>query len=211
MNIKRQYVQRSCLFPCIIAMSIGTTAAASLITGDTAGGGGDLYGDFVVDLSGLTVIGPEGTAGNPYFDLMGSDGQEGYISEYVLLSGIRWDLNYETFDLAWLSDLRIGLTVNAGQIDEQQLLIAPGYGDDFVGQGQYASDRWINLHALGKGMLVGADHTIRMEVFSAFDFDFGDTVFGQGSTFTLGLQVPAPSSSAALLLVGAAFPRRRRS
>lgn len=215
MNTKRQYVQRCAqrfrLLPCIIGMSLGTTATASLITGDTAASAGDVYGDFVVDLSGLTVIGPEGTPGNPYFDLTMGDGQEGYIVEHVLLAGVSWDLNYETFDSAWLSDLRIGLTVNAGEIDEQQLLIAPGYGDDFVGQGAYASDDWVDLDALGKGMFVGADHTIRMEVFSAHSFIFGDTVFGQGSTLTLGLQVPAPSSSMVVLLAGAVATRRRRS
>ncbi|MCA9303759.1 MAG: hypothetical protein KC996_06525 [Phycisphaerales bacterium] len=215
MNTKRRYIQRCAqrfrLLPYIIGMSLGTAASASLITGDTAGGAADLYGDFVVDLSGLTVIGPEGTPGNPYFDLTMGDGQEGYISENVLLAGIRWDLNYETFNFAWLSDLRIGLTVNAGQIDEQQLLIAPGFGDDFAGLGEYASDGWINLNTLGKSMFVGADDTIRMEVFNAYNFIFGDTVFGQGSTLTLGLQVPAPSSSAVFLLVGAMVTRRRRS
>jgi hypothetical protein len=192
------------IFGCVI------TADAGLVTGDTPGGAADLYGDYVIDLSGLIVSGPEGDPLNPVMDLSGGDGQEGYIGNYVLLSGVMWDVNFETFGGAWLSDLRLGLTVNAGTTDEEQVLIAPAFGDDFVGQGSYASSGWIDLFSMGMGVFVGADDTIRLEAFSSFDIPVGDLVFGQGSTLTLGLQIPGVGGVPMLMVCGLAAFRRRR-
>ncbi len=204
-------LQKHTVLACGAAATwIAAGAHAGLITGETPGGAPDLYGDFVVDLSGLVVYGDEGDPWNPLMDLTDGDDQEGYISEYVLLSGVMWDFNIETTGGVWLSDLRVSITVNAGSDYEEQVLIAPTLGDDFEGQGAYSSNGWIDLAALGMSMFVGCDDTIRVELFNAFFPPIGESEFSQGSTLTLGLQIPGPGAVPMLVLGGLMSARRRR-
>ena len=205
--------QKHTVLACVAATIWAASGAhAGLVTGDSPGGAADLYGDFVIDLSGLVVHGSQGDPQNPLMDLSDAKdhGQEGHIQEYVLLSGVKWDVNIQTHGSAWLSDLRFALTVNTGQSDEEELTIAPSLGDDFGGQGAYASDGWVNLFAMDMGMFVGFDNTIRVEAFSSFDLPVGDIVFGEGSTLTLGLQVPEPGAVPVLALASFIATRRRR-
>ncbi len=189
--------------------AIDTAACGTLLTGETAGGDADVYGDYVVDLGGLAAHGLAGSAMNPVLNLSGTQG-EGSIQEHVRLAGVRWDVEMATVGGAWLSDLRLGLTLRAGMIDEHQILIGPAFGDDFGGSGSYASSGWIDLVALGLDGLVGGDNTIRVEVFGVFDDSLGaDVVFLEGSTVTLGLQVPG-AGGAGVLMFGMAWCSRRR-
>ena len=161
----------------------------------------------VIDISGVESWDLEGDASNTILnvDLASAVGLP--AGSPVTITGIGWDVTYETVGASWLSESTISFGDTLGA---PSLFLTPS-GTGAPGIESNASDGILKLVDLGLEDIPVTDGVVDIEFFETFD-DVADEVDGfyqTGSTLTLQV-VPAPGAMALLGLAGVAARRRRR-
>ncbi|MGJ8636698.1 MAG: hypothetical protein ACSHX5_07625 [Phycisphaerales bacterium] len=152
-----------------------------------------------LDLSGLQSQGLDGDLFNQttLYDAF-------TVLPYYVVVNIEYDITIQTVGSSWLSDLHVRFGNSSGTfVGDWPDTFVPGMGDDFSGTQRYTGSFMTNIDVSG-------DYEFHITLFESFD-DTGlvDAYLLEGSTMTLDLVMPAPSS-AMLLGLGGAFATRRR-
>lgn len=160
-------------------------AAIAAISGSAMAGS-----SLVVDVSGIESWDFQGDANNTVLSVL--------VGAGASITSISWDVSLTTFGLSWADENT--MTFNGSQS------INVAAGDAFtVSNAPYAGSTGSSLVLDGSGLLNIEFHEV------GFDDNPNavDSVFGQGSTLTIGY-VPTPGSLAVLGLGGLVAGRRRR-